>query len=46
MKWLRKKLAQRKLRKLVEARRNSFECVSYRKRRDAALLGRLRRPVA
>jgi len=31
--------AQRRLQKLVDARRQSFEVIDYRKRRDAALRG-------
>ena len=34
-------LAVRRLEKLIKARRDSFECVDYRKRRAAALKARV-----
>lgn len=37
MRWLKQWLAIRRLNKLVQARRNSFECESYRRHRAAAL---------
>jgi hypothetical protein len=37
MNWLRIWLAHRRLQKLVERQRNSFEIQDYRKRRAAAL---------
>jgi hypothetical protein len=39
MNWLRIWLAHRRLQKLVERQRNSFEIQDYRKRRAAALKG-------
>jgi hypothetical protein len=40
MKILRRWLAQRRLARDVERRRNSYECAQYRKHRAAALKGR------
>jgi hypothetical protein len=37
MRWLKQWLAIRRLNKLVEQRRQSFECQDYARRRSAAL---------
>jgi hypothetical protein len=38
---LRKSIARRRLARMVERNRNSFACEQYRRRRAAALKGRL-----
>ena len=43
---IRRWLAARKLQRIVEARRNSAEIKQYRRKREAALLGILRREVS
>lgn len=37
---IRQMLARRRLQRMVNERRNSFECEQYRRRRAAALKGR------
>jgi hypothetical protein len=43
---IRRWLAARKLQRIVDARRNSAEIQQYRRKREAALLGILRREVS
>jgi hypothetical protein len=44
--FIRQRIAARKLQRIVEARRNSAEIEQYRRKREAALLGILRREVS
>lgn len=40
IRFIRQLLARRRLQRMVNERRNSFECEQYRRRREAALKGR------